>query len=376
MSIFNWPYTNFHELNLDWVLRTMKTAVEAVEHMADSLESYAQRLQQAENDIDALEGSRVSYAAEQQLSSTQKQQARTNIDAAPAIGVVYYNQEMALDNTYKATARDNIGAAAASAIPDVSDVVRTSAQTFTTEQQAQARSNIGAGSENDINALESSRVSYAAEQQLTTTQKQRARTNIDAAPAIGVVYYNQDMALDSTYKATARNNIGAAAAADIPGASDVVRTSAQTLTTEQQAQARTNIAAAAASAIPDVSDVVRTTVQMFTDSQKMRARSNINAAEEPIVVDYTQDTGAITIEAIQNDHIYEIGNGATSVTITSIYPAAKSYMIVLTTGSTAPTVTGLSGVKGLENWAPDANTIYEISVYDNRAVVGSWEVTT
>lgn len=277
MSIFNWPYTNFHELNLDWVLRTMKTAVEAVERMAGSLESFAQRLQQAESDIDALETSRVSYAAEQQL---------------------------------------------------------------------------------------------------TSAQKQRARTNIDAAPAIGVVYYNQDMALDSTYKATARNNIGAAAAADIPGVSDVVRTSAQTLTTEQQAQARTNIAAAAASAIPDVSDVVRTTVQMFTDSQKMRARSNINAAEEPTVVDYTQDTGAITIEAIQNDHIYEIGNGATSVTITSIYPAAKSYMIVLTTGSTAPTVTGLSGVKGLENWAPDANTIYEISVYDNRAVVGSWEVTT
>lgn len=281
MSIFNWPYTNFHELNLDWVLRTMKTAVEAVEHMAESmaesLESYAQRLQQAEQDIDALEGSRVSYAAEQQL---------------------------------------------------------------------------------------------------TTTQKQRARVNIDAAPAIGVVYYNQEMALDNTYKATARNNIGAAAAADIPGASDVVRTSAQNLTTEQQAQARTNIAAVAASAIPDVSDVVRTTVQMFTDSQKMRARSNINAAEEPTVVDYTQDTGAITIEAIQNDHIYEIGNGATSVTITSIYPAAKSYMIVLTTGSTAPTVSGLSGVRGLENWAPDANTIYEISVYDNRAVVGSWEVTT
>lgn len=275
MSIFNWPYTNFHELNLDWVLRTMKTAVEAVEHMAESmaesLESYAQRLQQAEQDIDALEGSRVSYAAEQQLTTTQKQRARVNIDAAPAIGVVYYNQEMALDNTYKARARDNIGAAAASAIPDVSDVVRTSAQTLTTEQQAQARDNIGAAPNNNA---------------------------------------------------------------------------------------------------------VQTTVQMFTDSQKMRARSNINAAEEPTVVDYTQDTGAITIEAIQNDHIYEIGNGATSVTITSIYPAAKSYMIVLTTGSTAPTVTGLSGVKGLENWAPDANTIYEISVYDNRAVVGSWEVTT
>lgn len=370
MSIFNWPYTNFHELNLDWVLRTMKTAVEAVERMTGSLESFAQRLQQAESDIDALETSRVSYAAEQQLTTTQKQRARTNIDAAPAIGVVYYNQEMALDNTYKARARDNIGAAAAADIPDVSDVVRTRAQTLTTEQQAQARSNIGAGSESDIDALETSRVSYAAEQQLTSAQKQRARVNIDAAPAIGVVYYNQNMALDSTYKATARNNIGAAAANDIPDVSDVVRTSAQTLTDAQKTQARTNIGAA-----PNDS-TVQTTVQMFTDSQKMRARSNINAAEEPTVVDYTQDTGAITIEAIQNDHIYEIGNGATSVTITSIYPAAKSYMIVLTTGSTAPTVTGLSGVKGLENWAPDANTIYEISVYDNRAVIGSWEVTT
>lgn len=333
MSIFNWPYTNFHELNLDWVLRTMKTAVEAVERMADSLESYAQRLQQAEQDIDALEDSRVSFAAEQQLTSTQKQRARTNIDAAPSIGVVYYNQEMALDNTYKAQARDNIGAAAAADIPDVSDVVRTSAQTLTDAQKTQARTNIGAAAASAIPDV--SDVVRTSAQTLSDAQQTQARTNINAQVKGNYVSYGEVQTIDSMGQARARGNIGAA---------------------------------------PDDS-TVQVTAQSFTGTQKTQARSNIQAAEEPTVVDYTQDTGAVTITAIQNNHIYEIGNGATSVTITSIQPAAKSYMIVLTTGSTAPTVTGLSGVKGLESWAPDARTIYEISVYDGRAVIGSWEVT-
>ena len=69
--------------------------------------------------------------------------------------------------------------------------------------------------EDNIRTLQNSAVSYAAEQQLTPEQKTRARGNISAAPAIGVVYYNAEQLLSDEYKATARDNIGAASAADL-----------------------------------------------------------------------------------------------------------------------------------------------------------------
>jgi hypothetical protein len=48
---------------------------------------------------------------------------------------------------------------------------------------------------------------------------------------------------------------------------------------------------------------------------------------------------------------------------------------VFTSGSTATSTTFPATILGLEDFAAEANTIYEINVLDNRAVVGSWAVS-
>lgn len=171
MAFNMFPFTNLHNLNTDWILKTIKELKAATEQAASTVAGYATRLA-------ALEDSVVKFV-EQQLSPTQKQQARVNIDAAPAIGVVYYNQEQSLSSDYKARARDNIGAAAAGDVPTVEGVVKyDEAQSLTDGEKTQARSNIGAAAASAIPDV--SDVLRYSSQSLTTGQKQQARENIEA----------------------------------------------------------------------------------------------------------------------------------------------------------------------------------------------------
>ena len=114
--------------------------------------------------------------------------------------------------------------------------------------------------------------------------------------------------------------------------------------------------------------------QSLTDGEKAQARSNIGAgdANKPIVTkDVVSTTPSVTPEAGCR---YEYGT-LTSLTVTSP-PATGAYTIIFTSGSTATTTTIPSTILGLESFAAEANTIYEINVLDNRAVIGSWAVSS
>lgn len=98
--------------------------------------------------------------------------------------------------------------------------------------------------------------------------------------------------------------------------------------------------------------------------------SDVGAAAAETVVEV--EGSAPTIEPAANT-IYNCGT-LTSLTISNP-PATGAYSIVFTSGSTATTTTIPATVLGLESFAAEANTIYEINVLDNRAVVGSWGVS-
>ena len=93
--------------------------------------------------------------------------------------------------------------------------------------------------------------------------------------------------------------------------------------------------------------------------------------QKVVVVDVTGATPTVTPE---NNKRYQCGT-LTSLTI-STPPATGEYSIVFTSGATATTTTIPATILGLENFAPEVNTIYEINVLDNRAVVGSWAVSS
>lgn len=91
----------------------------------------------------------------------------------------------------------------------------------------------------------------------------------------------------------------------------------------------------------------------------------------PIIVSVDGTSPEIT----PTDHtIYNCGT-LTSLTVSNP-PSAGAYTIVFTSGSTATQTTFPATILGLEDFAAEANTLYEINVLDNRAVVGSWKVSS
>lgn len=112
---------------------------------------------------------------------------------------------------------------------------------------------------------------------------------------------------------------------------------------------------------------------------------NVAAGEQPgdavnmtqlsqVATKVQQLTGtAPTISAPANNTRYTAGE-LEELTL-STAPAGIAYSIEFTSGAT-PTVTMFpAAILGLETFAAEANTIYEINILDNRAVVGSWAVS-
>ena len=115
--------------------------------------------------------------------------------------------------------------------------------------------------------------------------------------------------------------------------------------------------------------IVTVTGQM-TPEQATRTRDNLGASPAETVVEVSGTTPTIEPQA---NTVYKCGE-LTSLTISNP-PATGAYSIVFTSGSTATVTTIPSTILGLESFAAEANTMYEINVLDNRAVIGSWAVS-
>lgn len=115
--------------------------------------------------------------------------------------------------------------------------------------------------------------------------------------------------------------------------------------------------------------IVTATGQM-TDQQVAQTRENLNAAPAATVITVEGTAPTITPE---NNTIYNCGELA-SLTINNP-PATGAYSIVFTSGATATVTTFPASILGLEDFAAEANTMYEINVLDNRAVIGKWAVS-
>lgn len=115
----------------------------------------------------------------------------------------------------------------------------------------------------------------------------------------------------------------------------------------------------------------RGNIQTLTvDDSDLWELYDVYTAPAETVVDVSGATPTITPAA---NRTYKCGE-LTSLTITDP-PATGAYSIVFTSGATATTTTIPATILGLESFAPEANTIYEINVLDNRAVIGSWAVS-
>ena len=85
-------------------------------------------------------------------------------------------------------------------------------------------------------------------------------------------------------------------------------------------------------------------------------------------------SGATPTISPQN-HVEYVCGTLTSLTVSSP-PVTGSYVIKFDSGSTATTTTIPNTIHGLESFAAEVNTHYEINVEDNYAVIGSWAVSS
>lgn len=129
--------------------------------------------------------------------------------------------------------------------------------------------------------------------------------------------------------------------------------------------------------------IVTATGQM-SNAQKADTRTNLNVVSNATMgavynrLDALEGT-TVTVEGTTPtitpaaNTVYKCGT-LDSLTISNP-PASGAYSIVFTSGATPTQTTIPATILGLEDFAPEANTLYEINVLDNRAVVGSWAVS-
>lgn len=118
-------------------------------------------------------------------------------------------------------------------------------------------------------------------------------------------------------------------------------------------------------------EAVAAAISQFSAAQAAAARDDLGAAQADVVETISGATPSITPV---DGTIYKCGT-LTSLTIANP-PATGAWSVVFTSGATATTTTIPSTILGLEDFAAEENTLYEINVLDNRAVVGSWAVSS
>lgn len=137
------------------------------------------------------------------------------------------------------------------------------------------------------------------------------------------------------------------------------------LSVSDQATLRRNLNAASADVAP--------TPDAEQEGRLLMAAEDGTAEWEPLDIISTVSGTTPTIAPVANT-IYNCGE-LTSLTISNP-PATGAYSIVFTSGATPTQTTIPATILGLEDFAAEANTTYEINVLDNRAVVGSWAVSS
>ena len=208
---FKFPWTNLHEINLDWIVEYFteikKSFEDAKGHGIKNPFSLILHFNGEDTDYDGHE--EINFTIPNKMPNPQKLKITTHGTETEYDGSAQKNinfdtlylstVEQELTEEQKNTIRENIGANT----PPSGSVRYDTAQSLTEQQKTQARTNIGA------NTPATGSVRYDTAQSLTDQQKAQARDNIGAGDLTGTVRYDTAQSLTDQQKTQARNNIGA-----------------------------------------------------------------------------------------------------------------------------------------------------------------------
>lgn len=335
MAFNLFPYSNFHKLNLDWVIKTVKESKEAMDLAAQTVTGYESRLEDLETATTKL---RNSLGLLQGVVSGQGMR----LDQAQS-DIANHTQQI-----------NTLTSQVAQAVSDSSDALETA---NTAQQTASSLAQqVSQASQNASQALTNSSAALAAATTANneTQRLQREKLDKQGADALEVlgVTGNPDSAAYPFYiKRTGTDPADYELIEATPASRGIL-----TLHSESKSG----------------SGVSTGPVLLRGVAAPVQAQ---DAANKVYVDGYTSVVVGASANITPDSNTTYYCGVLEQLTITTP-PSTGAYSIVFTSGATPTTTIIPATVLGLETFVAAANTIYEINVLDNRAVVGSWEVAS
>lgn len=348
MAFNLFPYSNFHKLNLDWVIKTIREAKETLDQASQTVTGYESRLAAVEtatttlrNSLGLLQGvvsghtMRLDQA--QNDISNHTQQINSLNNQTELLGAAIQSQTLRIDQAQSDIANHT------QQISQLGEDVQEALDTASAANATAAAANTTAAAANTA----------AAAAQAHAERLQHEKLDIvgaDAEEILGVTGNNLSDPWPFYIKRT-----GADPADYEIVKANVLSRNILMLTSESKSGSSVSLA----------DPVIRGV------GAPLRATDAANKA----YVDGLQSTVIGTTVEITpaNNTIYKCGV-LEQITISSP-PNTGAYSIIFTSGATPTTTIIPATVLGLEVFAAEANTIYEINVLDNRAVIGKWAVS-
>lgn len=296
MAFNLFPYSNFHKLNLDWVIKTVKEAAATLEEATGTLGQYDRRLSALEASVGVLDSALSS------LQNTVQEQGQA-ISDLPQIR----------------TQASNAAILAANAEQAAQDADETASTALTQAISARQAAEAIASEKLDVQAP-------TARGWLTVSQGNNGGLRLST--------YVDDDNNSSVQLVNNNGNLDMAARRTVSGSTSSFR--------------------------PRIRNVAGP-----LDAYDVANKQYVDGTQENVV-------GTSVEIAPVNNTTYQCGE-LTQLEI-SAPPSDGAYSIIFASGATPTTTIIPATVLGLETFVAAANTIYEINVLDNRAVVGSWEV--
>lgn len=392
MAFNMFPYSNLHRLNTDWVLEQIRNAAQAVQDAKEEVDAAVAVMEGYDEHLSILDQGVASNAGQiQTVASNLSTLAGTvatqgdrinsiNTGLTDLAGHAVQTYEQEFSDAEKAQARTNIGAVALSAYNTNNNRVNSILEyqgnqisalapvTFTLNDSGTwPAQSIPEANRAAILLAKNTLVNKTTLVYATITQQTYQELPSGFIVAMACV---GDNILSGTFEQAYYDAVNQ----EYETISATITVDTVHWTWDMSCKYGTDVSAA---------DIVNATASM-TASQQEQTRGNIGAAsaaeQAQLITRVTNVEGIKVTKGVTTDtltpeinHNYVYANALTSLTITNP-PSTGAYSIVFTSGATATTTTIPATILGLETFTAEANTIYEINVLDNRAVVGKWAV--
>lgn len=326
MAFNLFPYSDFHKLNLDWVIQQIKEAMTALEAASQTVTTYESRMSSVEADVNSLGSATADLQRAVIQHTAQIQEASQNI--------VNLTTRMTIAETNAADALEAANEAnetAAGLASQVTQAAQDASQALT----------------NSSTALEAATTASSETQRLQ--REKLDKLGADAQEVLGVTGNSESAAWPFYIKRTGTDPADYETFYANPISRNILE-----LSSESKSGNAVSIAA-------PILRGVGTPLEVSDAANK----AYVDGFQTSVVGSSVEITPA-------NNTIYKCGV-LEQLTI-STPPNTGAYSIIFTSGATPTTTIIPATILGLETFVAAANTLYEINVLDNRAVVGSWEV--